>query len=68
MKRAIGRMLVPMKKAAEVVVGAGAEEVVEVVEEVEGKAEGEAEAVEEVVGRQEVCPDHLFLLESEFGS
>jgi len=68
MKRDIGRMLVLMKKAAEVVVGAGVEEVVAVVEEAEGKAEGEAEAVEEEVGRQDVCPDHLFLLESEFGS
>jgi len=68
MKRVIGRMLVLMKRAEEVVVGVEVAGVVEVVEEVEGKAEGEAEAVEEEVGRQEVCPDHLFLLESKFGS
>jgi len=68
MKRDIGRMLVLMKKAAEVVVEVEVEEVVEVVGEVEGKAEGEEQEVEEEVGRQGVCPDHTFLIETEFGS
>ena len=67
MKRVIGRMLVLMKKAAEVV-GVEVAGVVGVVGEVEGKAEGEAEAEEEEVGRQGVCPDHTFLIETEFGS
>ena len=68
MKRVIGRMLVLMKRAEEVVVGVEVAGVVEVVEEVEGKAEGEEQEVEEEVGRQEVCPGHLFSIGSEFGS